>query len=68
MVGVICFNEKPCPDFFGYVGQRLDKRPKTNFEIYDVSNWKTKNYKTCFGSSQLGHTIRQISQYLRLLI
>ena len=30
-----------CPDFFGYVGKRLDKMGKINFEIYDVTNWST---------------------------
>ena len=33
-----------CPDFFGYIGKRLDKKPKVNLEIYDATNWKIKNY------------------------
>ena len=33
-----------CPDFFGYIGKRLDKKAKVNLEIYDVTNCKIKNY------------------------
>ena len=35
-----------CPDFFGLVGKRLDKKVKVNFKIYDVTDWKTNNYNT----------------------
>ena len=24
---------------FGHVGKRLDKKPKVNFKIYDVTDW-----------------------------
>ena len=27
-----------CADFFGSVGERLDKKVKVNFEMYDVIN------------------------------
>ena len=33
-----------CPDFFGHVGKRLDKKAKANFKICDVTTWKTGNY------------------------
>ena len=33
-----------CPDVFGYIGKRLDKKAKVNLKIYDATNWKTKNY------------------------
>ena len=32
-----------CPDSFGYMGKRLDKRAKVNLRIHGVTNWKTKN-------------------------
>ena len=31
-------------DFFGYIRKRLDKKAKVNFQIYDVTNWNTKNH------------------------
>ena len=30
----------------GYVEKQLDKKAKVNFKIYDVTDWKTNNYKT----------------------
>ena len=35
-----------CPDFFGHVEKRLDKKVKVYFKIYDVINWETNNYNT----------------------
>ena len=35
-----------CPDFCGHVGKRLDKKPKVNFKIYDVTDLGTSNYNT----------------------
>ena len=35
-----------CPDFFGRMGKRLDKKAKVNFKIYDVTTWITRNYNT----------------------
>ena len=35
-----------CPDFFGHVGKRFDKKAKVNFKIYDVINWETNKYNT----------------------
>ena len=29
-----------CPDFFSYVGKRLDEKVKFNFKVYDVANWE----------------------------
>ena len=57
----ICFDESFflllrylnfCPDFFGHVGKRLDKKTKVNFKIY-VIYWEANNYNT------------NISQYLK---
>ena len=31
-----------CPDFFGHVGKRIDKKGKLSFSIYDVIYWETK--------------------------
>ena len=31
---------------FGHVGKRLDKKPKINSKIYDVTNWVTDSYDT----------------------
>ena len=33
-----------CPDVFGHVGKRLDKKAKINFKVYDVTTWETNNY------------------------
>ena len=33
-----------CRNFFGHVGNCLDKKAKLNFKIYDVTNLKTNNY------------------------
>ena len=33
-----------CPDIFGYVGKRLDKKAKVNFKFDDVTDRKTNNY------------------------
>ena len=41
-----------CPDFFGYVVKRLDKKAKVAFKNYGI-NWQTNNYNT------------HIAQYLR---
>ena len=35
-----------CPDVFGNVVIRLDKKAKINFKIYDVTTWETNNYNT----------------------
>ena len=35
-----------CPDFFGHVGKRRDKKAKINFKIYNVTDWETNNYNT----------------------
>ena len=49
-----------CPDFFGYVGKRLDQKTKVDFKIYDATNWNTNNYnKTIATLSQKVKTIRQ---------
>ena len=32
-----------CPDVFGHVGKRLDKKAEVNFKIYDVTDWITNN-------------------------
>ena len=29
------------PYVFGHVGKQLDKKPKVNFQIYDVTDWQT---------------------------
>ena len=39
---------KSCPEFFGHVGRRLDKRAKVNFKIYDITNLVTNNSNTHF--------------------
>ena len=31
-------------EFFGYVGKRLHKKPKVNFEVYDATNWNANSY------------------------
>ena len=33
-----------CPYFFGYVGERQDKKAKVNFKIYDFTNWNINNF------------------------
>ena len=33
-----------CPNFFAYVGKRLNYKAKVNFKIYDIINWETNNY------------------------
>ena len=33
-----------CPNFFGHVGKRLEKKAKLNFNIYDVTECTTYNY------------------------
>ena len=35
-----------CPDFFDYVGKRLDKKAKVSFKLYNVTEWKTNNYNS----------------------
>ena len=35
-----------CPDFFGHLGKRLDKKAKINFKIYNAADWTTNNYNT----------------------
>ena len=35
-----------CPDFFGYVGKRLDKKARVNFKCYDTTVWDTNNCNT----------------------
>ena len=35
-----------CTDFFGHVGELLDKKAKIIFKTYDVKTWKTNNYNT----------------------
>ena len=35
-----------CLDFLGMQKKRFDQTDKVNFEIYDVTPWLTKNYKT----------------------
>ena len=32
--------------YFGHAGKRLDNKAKTNFNIYDVTNQTTNNYKS----------------------
>ena len=32
-----------CPDIFGHIGERFNRKAKANFEIYDVSDWETIN-------------------------
>ena len=36
-----------CPDFFSYVGKRIDQKTKVNFKIYDVTNGNSNNYNKC---------------------
>ena len=38
---------------FAHIGKRLDKKVKVNLKIYDVTDWKPKNFN------------RHISQYLK---
>ena len=33
-------------DSFGHVGERLDKKAKVNYKIYDITTWKFNNYNT----------------------
>ena len=35
-----------CPNVFGHVGKRLDKKASVNFKIYEVTIWETNNYNT----------------------
>ena len=35
-----------CPDFFGHVGKRLDKKVMVNFKIHDFATWEANNYNT----------------------
>ena len=28
-----------CPDFFGHIGKRIDKKAKADFKIYYVTGW-----------------------------
>ena len=35
-----------CLDFLGMQKKRLDQKDKVDFEIYDVTAWLTKDYKT----------------------
>ena len=35
-----------CPDFFGHVGKRLNKKDIVNFKIHDAINWETNNYSS----------------------
>ena len=35
-----------CPNAFGHVGKRLDKKASVNFKIYEVTIWETNNYNT----------------------
>ena len=35
-----------CPDFFGYLGKRLDKKANVDFKIYVQINSETNNYNT----------------------
>ena len=51
------------PDFFGHVGERLDKKAKISFKTYDVTNkqWETNNGKTHIALiSQEGETLSKI--------
>ena len=32
-----------CRDFCDHVGERLDKKAKVSFKIYDVANWETND-------------------------
>ena len=32
-----------CPNIFGHVGKRLDKKAEVNFKFYDVTDRKTNN-------------------------
>ena len=31
---------------FGHVGKQLDKKPRINFKIHDVTDWQINNYNT----------------------
>ena len=31
---------------FGHVGKQVDKKPRINFKIYDVTDWQINNYNT----------------------
>lgn len=35
-----------CPDFFGHIGKRLNKKAGINFIIYDVTKLEKNNYNT----------------------
>ena len=35
-----------CPDIFGHVGNPLDKKPKANLKIYDITVWLTNSCNT----------------------
>ena len=52
-----------CPDFFGYVGKRLDKRAKVNNKNYYVINWKTNNYNTHIAQYLKGMKFGQLMNY-----
>ena len=38
-------------DFFGHMGERLDKETKVHFTTYDVIYWETNNYNTHIAKS-----------------
>ena len=38
---------------FGYMEERLDKKAKVNFKIYDITDWTRNNYT------------RHVTQYLK---
>ena len=35
-----------CPEFFGHLGIRLNKKFKVIFKIYDVADWEINNNNT----------------------
>ena len=35
-----------CPDFFGHLEKRLDKKAKVDFKIHDAISWERNNYNT----------------------
>ena len=35
-----------CPDLFGYVEKRINKKAKVNLNIYGLTDWEINNYNT----------------------
>ena len=53
-----------CPNFFGHVGERLDKKPKFSLKICNIINWETNNYNTYY---PITREIRNDNQSMKLI-